>query len=97
MPGTLQGKRGYNMTKSKTRNIPCFRPLDELAGFFDTHDLGECWNEMPGARIEVDIKRRTHLFTLDAELASKLTEIAKSRQISSESLINAWLREKIRQ
>ena len=40
-------------------------------------------------------KELIYLFTLDAELASKLTEIAKSRQVSSESLINAWLREKI--
>ena len=83
------------MAKSKSRSLPRFRSLDELVEFFDSHDLGEYWDQMPEVHFEVDIKRKKHLFALDAELASKLTEIAKSRQISSEALINAWLREKI--
>jgi hypothetical protein len=85
------------MAKNKSKSLPRFRSLDELVEFFETHDLGEYWNEMPEANFEVDIKRRTHLFALEAELASKLTEIAKSRKISSEALINTWLREKIQE
>jgi hypothetical protein len=85
------------MAKSKPKTRPHFRSLDELVKFFDTHDLGEYWDEMPEAHFEVDIKRRTHLFALDAELADKLTEIAKSRQMSSDSLLNAWLKEKIQE
>jgi len=85
------------MTKSKSKNLPRFRSIDELVKFFDTHDLGEYWTEMPEAHFEVDIQRKTHLFALDAELANKLTEISKSRKISSEVLINAWLKEKIQE
>jgi hypothetical protein len=83
------------MAKSKSKNLPNFRSLDELVNFFDTNDLGEYWDDMPEAHFEVDIKKRTHLFSLDAELAGKLTEIAKLRRVSSEALINAWLKEKI--
>ncbi|HID94822.1 MAG TPA: hypothetical protein EYP53_02025 [Candidatus Latescibacteria bacterium] len=83
------------MARNNPKNLPHFRSLDELVEFFDTHDLGEYWNQMPEAHFEVDIKRKTHLFALDVDLAVKLTEIAKSRHISSEALINAWLREKI--
>jgi hypothetical protein len=83
------------MAKSKSKSLPSFRSLDELVEFFDSHDLGEYWDQMPEVNFEVNIKKKTHLFVLDAELAGKLTEIAKSRQISSEALINAWLREKI--
>jgi hypothetical protein len=85
------------MTRSKSKNLPRFRSLDELVKFFDTHDLGEYWTEMPEVHFEVDIKRKTHLFALDAELANKLTEISISREISSEALINAWLKEKIQE
>jgi len=85
------------MARTKTKSIPRFRSLDELVEFFDTQDMGEYLKEMPEAKFEVDIKRRTHLFALDAELASKLTEIAKLKQTSSESLINAWVKEKIQQ
>ena len=83
------------MAESKLKAIPHFASLDELVGFFDTHDLGEYWEQMPEAHFEVDIKRRTHLFALDEELADKLTEIALSRQVPSGVLINSWLREKI--
>ncbi|MBC8230450.1 hypothetical protein H8E77_12960 [bacterium] len=83
------------MAKSKSKNLPNFKSLDELVNFFDTNDLGEYWDEMPEAHFEVDIKKRTHLFSLDTELAGKLTEIARLRRVSSETLINAWLKEKI--
>ena len=85
------------MPKTKSKNIPRSRPLDELVEFFDTQDMGDYLKDMPEAKFDVNIKRRTHLFALDAELASKLTEIAKSKQTSAESLINAWLKEKIQQ
>ena len=85
------------MARTKTKSIPRFRSLDELVEFFDTQDMGDYLKEMPEAKFEVDIKRKTHLFALDAELAGKLTEIAKSKRTSSESLINAWLKEKIQQ
>ncbi len=85
------------MSKSKSKNLPRFGSLNELVKFFDTHDLGEYWTEMPEAHFEVEIKRKTHLFAIDTELANKLTEIAESRKISSEALINVWLKEKIQE
>lgn len=83
------------MQKSKSKKIPKFKSLDELVNFFDTNDLGEYWENMPEADFEVDLKRRTHLFSIDSELAVRLTEIAKSKQMSSQALVNVWLREKI--
>ncbi len=85
------------MARTKYKIVPHFRSLDELVEFFDTQDMGDYLKDMPEAKFDVNIKRRTHLFALDAELASKLTEIAKSKQTSAESLINAWLKEKIQQ
>ena len=83
------------MAESKFKSIPHFASLDELVAFFDTHDLGDYWEQMPEAHFEVDIKRRTHLFALDEELADKLTEIALLKQVPSAILINSWVREKI--
>ena len=85
------------MARTKYKIVPRFRSLDELVEFFDTQDMGDYLKDMPEAKFHVNIKRRTHLFAMDAELASKLTEIAKSKQTSAESLINAWLKEKIQQ
>jgi len=83
------------MARNKAKQMPKFGSLDELVKFFDTHDLGEYWDQMPEAHFDVDIKKSTHLFAIDQELADKLTQIAKAKKISSEELINSWVREKI--
>lgn len=85
------------MKKSENKVLPHFSSLDELVCFFDSHDMGEFYEQMPEAEFEVDIKRRQYLFAIDAEVARKLTEIAKSKKITSEALANAWLIEKIKE
>jgi len=52
---------------------------------------------MPEAKSDVDIKKRIRLFALDSEIADELTKIAKLRHISSEMLINTWLKDKIQE
>jgi hypothetical protein len=83
------------MAKSKPKKLPSFDSLDELVKFFDTHDLGEYWDSMPEAHFNVDIKRRTHLVAIDDEIMSKLSDIAKSKKVPPETLINSWLKEKL--
>jgi hypothetical protein len=85
------------MPKSKSKTLPDFKSLNELVEFFDTNDLGEYWDAMPESNFEVDLKKKTHLFSIDSELAVRLTEIAKSKRISSQVLVNDWLKEKIMQ
>jgi translation initiation factor RLI1 len=83
------------MAENKVKILPNFEALDELVEFFDNHDLGEYFDQMPEVDFEVDIKQQIYLITLETELANKLTEIAKSRRTSSEELVNTWVREKI--
>ena len=83
------------MAKNKPENFPQFGSIDDLVEFFDTHDLGDYLDQMPEATFKVDLKEKVHLFALDAELSSRLTEIAKAKHVPAEVLINTWLREKI--
>lgn len=83
------------MERSKSKKLTPANSLDELIELFETQDMGELWEQFPAAHFDVDIKSRTHLVAIDEELAGELAEIAKSQRISSESLINAWLREKV--
>jgi len=84
------------MAKSKSKTLPSFHSLDDLVKFFDTHDTGEYWEQLPEAHFDVNIKRRQHLIAIDTEISGKLTEIAQSKKVSSQKLVNSWLREKIR-
>ena len=75
---------------------PVPKKLNTLIEFFETHDMGEYWEQMPEAQFEIDIKKRTHLVAIDEEVADQITAIAKSKKTSSEALINTWLKEKLR-
>jgi hypothetical protein len=84
------------MAKGKPKKLPSHMPIDELVEFFDSHDMGEYWDGLPEAHFEVDIKKRRHLVAIDERIVPELNEIAKSKKLPSERLINTWLREKIK-
>ena len=83
------------MVKSKAKTLPEFNSTDELVDFFDSHDMGDYWEQMPEADFEIRIKRRKHLIALDEDVVTEVTQIAKAKKISSEALINTWLKEKL--
>ena len=83
------------MAENKTNQLPDFDSIDEMVDFFDNHDLGDYLEQMPEVNFKIDMKRRMYTVTLDAELADKVTKIAKDNQTSSDKLINAWVRQKV--
>jgi len=83
------------MPENKSRELPHFSSIDELVDFFETHDLGEYWDQMPEVHFDVDVKKKTHILFIDEDLADRLTEIAKAKRIPARQLANIWLREKI--
>ncbi len=83
------------MADNESEGMPKFGSLDELVSFFDTHDMGEYWDSLPEAEFDVDIRRRTHIFSLDEDLVDRLTAVSRARHVPSERLINVWLWEKL--
>jgi hypothetical protein len=83
------------MAESSSRNLPSHASLDELVEFFDTHDMGDYLEEMPEVEFTVNLKSRRHLVALEEEVAHRLTEIARTQQVSAEALVNSWLKERI--
>ena len=84
--------------KQKRDPIPeHFKSIDEAAEFWDSHDLGDYWDLTREAHFEVDIQRRVFLTALEPTLAKKLTAVAHKQGISTETLINVWLAEKVKE
>ena len=83
------------MAVNRKDALPRTDSLDDLVAFFETHDMGEYWDQLPKTELEIDIRRHKHLVALDEDLADKVATIARSRHVSSESLINSLLREKL--
>ena len=85
------------MKKSNHKKAAIPKSLAELVEFFDTHDMGEYLDKMPEAQFNVRIKKRKHLIAIDPKLADKLTKVARSRKVSTERLVGAWLNEKLKE
>lgn len=84
------------MPKSKVKKLPEFGSLNKLVDFFDENDLGDYLDSLPEVIFDVALKRKRHLVALDERVASQLSEVAHVKKVSSEKLLNSWLREKLR-
>ena len=72
-----------------------FQSLAEAGDFWDSHDLTDYWDLTREVHFEVHIERRVFLTALEPQLAKKLTDCARQRGVTSETLINVWLTEKL--
>ena len=86
------------MRRSRKKREPIpqhFQSVAEAAEFWDSHDLSDYWDLTREASFEVDIQRRVFLTALEPGLARKLTDCAHTQGVSTETLINVWLTEKL--
>lgn len=86
------------MQKDKRKREPLpqnFKSPAEAAEFWDTHDLGQYWDLTRETTFEVDLQRRVFLTALEPELAKRLVACARKQGVSTETLINVWLTEKL--
>ncbi|MBD0326685.1 MAG: hypothetical protein ICV68_09650, partial [Pyrinomonadaceae bacterium] len=51
-----------------SKTLPKFDSLDELVQFFDSHDMGEYWDQMAEIDFKVDINTSKHLVSIDEEI-----------------------------
>ena len=83
------------MAENSSEALPPHASPDELVEFFESHDMGDQLEQMPEVEFTVSLKSRRHLVAIDEEVASQLTEIARTQQVSTEALVNLWLKERI--
>ena len=84
------------MTADKT--IPEMPSYKEIADFWDTHSLADYWEQTEPADFEIDPgARRRYLVALDPELLQRVRRLAHSRGLSTESLVNLLLEQRIHQ
>ena len=78
------------MTKDK--KIPAFTNYEEMAEFWDTHDLADYWEQTEPVEFEVSPQaRRRYFVSLDRNLLERIQNLARIRGISTESLVNLFL------
>ena len=85
------------MSENKGK-IPEFSSYEEMADFWDSHSLADYWDETEPVEFEIDSNaRRRYLVALDRELLTRAQRIALSRGLSTESLVNLLLEQRLTQ
>jgi hypothetical protein len=80
------------------KEIPEMSTYEEIAEFWDTHSLADYWEQTEPAEFEIDANaRRRYLVALDPELLRRVQKLAQSRGLSTESLVNLLLEQRIHQ
>ena len=71
---------------------------EEIAEIWDAHSLADYWEQTEPAEFEIDANaRRRFLVVLDPELLRRVQKLAQSRGLSTESLVNLLLEQRIHQ
>ncbi|MGH7492142.1 MAG: CopG family antitoxin [bacterium] len=71
-----------------------FESLEAAAEFWDAHDLTDYLDEFLEVKnVTVDLTSKQ--LRLEEELAKKIAQVARRRGVSSETLINLWLQQKL--
>jgi hypothetical protein len=78
------------------KQIPVMRSYEEMAEFWDTHSLADYWDETEPAEFEISPNaRRCYLVAVDPDLLRRLRTVAQRRGLSTESLVNLLLEQRL--
>jgi len=83
-------------TNSQTQitSISKARTLEDIADFWGTHSLDDYWDQTHEVEFEVRATRRRRV-TLDPDIYAWIETQAHSRGVSTETLVNLWLAERL--
>jgi len=71
------------------------RSLREMADFWDSHDTADY--PLNRVEFEVNVSARQHYVAVDPDLLAEVRQAAHTRGLSTESLVNLWLKERLQQ
>ncbi len=72
-----------------------FNTLAEFWQFWDTHSTADYEDDMELVEIEVDLVSSRVYFPVAKDLLQEVREQARRQGVSTETLINLWLQEKL--
>lgn len=72
-----------------------FESLEELEQFWDVHSTADYEDEMETVEVEVDLSSNKVYFSVAKDMLQKIRTQAQRQGVSTETLINLWLQEKL--
>lgn len=73
-----------------------FASLTEAADFWDTHSTADYEDQMEDVTFEIRLTGKpTYYFAVAKDIATALHEAAQRQGVSTQTLVNLWLQEKL--
>lgn len=70
--------------------------IDEIIEFWDTHSTADYDDEMEDVTFDIDLHEEVFVVALVPELAEVIGRAAKARGVTTETLFNLWLAERVK-
>jgi hypothetical protein len=70
---------------------------NEIGDYWDIHDVTEIWDQTKKVEFDVQIESEVTYYPLERNLSEKVQNLAKKRGVSSETLLNLWVQQKLQE
>ncbi len=80
--------------QEKLTSISKSKTPEEIGEFWDTHSLGDYWDQTKQVEFDVRVKRVRRV-ALDPDIYARIEAEARSRGVLPETLVNVWLAERL--
>jgi|APPan5920702856_1055754.scaffolds.fasta_scaffold05307_2 hypothetical protein len=84
------------MRKSKS-SISKARSYAEIGEFWDKHDLSDYWSKTRKVKFDVVLEPEATYYPVQKDLSEKIQSEAKKQGIPSDTLVNLWLEQKMKE
>ena len=73
------------------------RSYAEIGEFWEQHDLSGYWGKIRKVKFDVEIESEVNYYAIERDLSEKIQSAARKRGVSSDTLVNLWLEQKIKE
>jgi CopG antitoxin of type II toxin-antitoxin system len=84
------------MKKSRS-SISRARSYAEIGEFWDEHDLSDSWKKTKKVQFDVVLEPEATYYPVEKDLSEKIQSVARKQGVSSDTLVNLWLKQKVKE
>jgi hypothetical protein len=66
-----------------------------IGEYWDEHDLSNVWRKTKKVKFEVVAEPEATYYPVERDLSARIQSVAKKQGVSSDTLVNLWLEQKI--
>jgi len=84
------------MKKNKS-SVSKATSYQEMGEYWGRKDLDEIWDQTEPVEFSVSLQTEANYYPIDSALSDKIRDLAKRRGVSSQTLLNLWIQEKLQE